>query len=48
MMDRLEHRKARRSQREFYAFTNVDKLADQVLSLLDEELAGDGRMSLIS
>jgi hypothetical protein len=39
--DRLEHRKARREAREFYAFANDDRLADAVLRLLDEEIEAE-------
>lgn len=36
--DRLQQRKTRRMQREFYASTTEERLADAVLRLLDEEL----------
>jgi hypothetical protein len=39
--DRLQQRKARRAQRAFYASAGEAKLADEVLSLLDEEIADD-------
>ena len=36
--DRLEHRKARRKLRDFYAYVSEGKLSDAVLRLLDEEI----------
>lgn len=41
LYDRLQQRKSRRMQREFYASATEDKLADLVLSLLDEEIEDD-------
>ena len=38
LCDRLRHRKAQRTQREFYANASEAKLADMVLKLLDEEI----------
>ena len=46
MHDRLQHRQARRTDREFYAFASEEKLADLVLGLLDEELADDSKTKL--
>ena len=36
--DRLQQRKSRRMQRDFYASTTTDKLADLILRYLDEEI----------
>ncbi|MDD3183325.1 MAG: hypothetical protein PHD48_11065 [Alphaproteobacteria bacterium] len=38
LYDRLQQRKARRMQRQFFTMAKEDKLADLVLNLLDEEL----------
>lgn len=46
LYDRLQHRKAQRTQREFYASASEDKLADLVLRLLDEEITDDSKRTL--
>lgn len=46
LCDRLQHRKARRMQREFYAAASEAKLADLVLRLLDEEINDDSNRVL--
>jgi hypothetical protein len=42
MYDRLLIRKIRRQQRHFYATGNEDVLANQILSLVEEEIAEEG------
>jgi hypothetical protein len=44
--DRLQHRKARRMDREFYAFATEQRIADAVLGFLDDELDGGDRARL--
>lgn len=44
--DRLRHRKARRADREFYAFASEDRLADVVLGFLDDELDAGSKAKL--
>lgn len=46
MHDRLQHRKARRLCREFYASATEAKLADRVLGLMDEELEDEAKSAL--
>jgi hypothetical protein len=41
LYDRLQQRKMRRLQREFYASATNDKIADLALQLLDEEIEDD-------
>jgi hypothetical protein len=43
LFDRLQLRKKRRAQREFFAFASEQKLADLVLELLDEEIVADNQ-----
>ena len=43
--DRLQQRKARRMQREFYANATEAKLADLVLRYLDEEIEDNGALT---
>jgi hypothetical protein len=46
LLDRLQHRKARRTQRMFFGSATAARLADMVLKLLDEEIADDSRARL--
>ncbi len=47
LFDRLQQRKARRTQREFYASATDAKLADLVLGLLDEEIDDGGKLAVM-
>ena len=47
LFDRLQQRKARRTQREFYASATDAKLADLVLGLLDEEIDDRGKLAMM-
>jgi hypothetical protein len=44
--DRLQHRKARRMGREFYANASDEKLADAVLDYFNEEMVDEGTARL--
>ncbi len=47
LFDRLQQRKTRRTQREFYASATDAKLANLVLGLLDEEIDDVGKLAVM-